>query len=143
MFRPASSKNFYGLLPVNLIMRKTRIFLLPSWLLLQRSDAAVVSTSSCPTTRARSPIPMATIPTGLSCAIHPPAGQFVELGLSDNVDSLFKWRFPNYTLNAGSFLRIWCSGKNRAVTTLFIPASRSIRAARPFTLVTPRRRCTG
>ena len=40
-------------------------------------------------------------------------------GLSDNVDSLFKWRFPNYTLNAGSFLRIWCSGKNRAVTTPF------------------------
>lgn len=34
-------------------------------------------------------------------------------GLSDNPDSLLRWQFPNYTLNPGAFLLIWCSGKDR------------------------------
>ncbi|TAH42292.1 MAG: T9SS type A sorting domain-containing protein [Bacteroidetes bacterium] len=33
--------------------------------------------------------------------------------LSDDIDSLSKWTFPSRTLNAGSFLTIWCSGKNK------------------------------
>ncbi|WP_299518444.1 lamin tail domain-containing protein, partial [uncultured Flavobacterium sp.] len=33
-------------------------------------------------------------------------------GLSDN-DNLFKWTFPNYSIQPGEHLLIWCSNKNR------------------------------
>lgn len=36
--------------------------------------------------------------------------------LSDNPDSLMKYVFPSKTIAAGGFLRVWCSGKNIAVT---------------------------
>lgn len=35
--------------------------------------------------------------------------------LSDNIDSLLKWRFPTRVVGAGGYVRVWCSGKNRAV----------------------------
>ncbi len=34
-------------------------------------------------------------------------------GLSDNPANLFKWVFPNVTIDAGSYMLIWCSNKNR------------------------------
>jgi hypothetical protein len=33
--------------------------------------------------------------------------------LSDNPDSMQKWRIPSIVLNSGSFTIIWCSGKNK------------------------------
>ena len=102
-------------------MRKPRIFLLLILAFsLQRSDAAVVFNEFMSNNQ------------GTVTDSDGDYSDWIELyntsatpvnllnwGLSDNVDSLFKWRFPNYTLNAGSFLRIWCSGKNRAVSTPF------------------------
>jgi len=35
------------------------------------------------------------------------------LGLTDDVAIPFKWAFPNITLNAGQYLLVWCSDKNR------------------------------
>src|SRR5947207_1630028 len=35
-------------------------------------------------------------------------------GLSDDPLLLFKWTFPNVTLQKGGYLIIWTSGKNRA-----------------------------
>ncbi|WP_313805897.1 CotH kinase family protein [Flavobacterium sp.] len=35
------------------------------------------------------------------------------LGLTDNPAVPFKWAFPNMTLNAGQYLLVWCSDKNR------------------------------
>ncbi len=40
------------------------------------------------------------------------------LGLSDDYEDPFKWIFPDTTLQAGKFIRIWASGKNRVVTGL-------------------------
>lgn len=34
-------------------------------------------------------------------------------GLSDEAALPFKWAFPNITLNAGQYLLVWCSDKNR------------------------------
>jgi hypothetical protein len=34
-------------------------------------------------------------------------------GLTDNSNSLFKWVFPNVTINPGSYLLVYCSDKNR------------------------------
>ena len=36
------------------------------------------------------------------------------LGLSDDYDAPFKWVFPDTTLQAGKFILIWATGKNRA-----------------------------
>ena len=36
-------------------------------------------------------------------------------GLSDDGTLLYKWTFPAVTLNAGQYLLVWCSDKNRAV----------------------------
>ena len=36
------------------------------------------------------------------------------VGLSDDYDDPFKWVFPDTTLQAGKFILIWASGKNRA-----------------------------
>jgi hypothetical protein len=34
-------------------------------------------------------------------------------GLTDNSNNLFKWVFPNVTINPGSYLLVYCSDKNR------------------------------
>lgn len=36
-------------------------------------------------------------------------------GLSDDGTLLYKWTFPAVTLNAGQYLIVWCSDKNRAI----------------------------
>ncbi len=38
--------------------------------------------------------------------------------LSDNADSLQKWKFPSVSISAGGYLTVWCSGKNRTGTNL-------------------------
>lgn len=37
-------------------------------------------------------------------------------GITDNPESPFKWVFPNVTLNPNSYLMVWASDKNRAVS---------------------------
>jgi hypothetical protein len=38
--------------------------------------------------------------------------------LSDNIDSLEKWKFPNISLQPNRYLLIWCSGKDRTTPAL-------------------------
>jgi len=37
----------------------------------------------------------------------------VGFGLSDDYDNIYKWEFPSITIEAGEYLLIWASGKNR------------------------------
>ena len=48
--------------------------------------------------------------------LYNPSSQDVNLsgyGLTDDSSSPFKWIFPNITLNAGSYMIVWCSDKNK------------------------------
>lgn len=64
--------------------------------------------------------------------IHNYGSQAINLlgyGLSDSYSSLFKWVFPDVTIQAGQFMLIWASGKNRNNPALPLHTSYSISAA--------------
>jgi hypothetical protein len=37
--------------------------------------------------------------------------------ISDDIDSLTKWKFPSMSIGAGAFVTVWCSGKNLRTST--------------------------
>jgi hypothetical protein len=57
-------------------------------------------------------------------------------GLSDNSASPFKWVFPSITMEPGSYLLVWASGKNRVNPSLVLHTNFSISAAGEDILLT-------
>ncbi|MBS4014314.1 MAG: CotH kinase family protein [Bacteroidetes bacterium] len=57
-------------------------------------------------------------------------------GLSDNYGSPFKWVFPNVTIEAGEYMIIWTSGKNRIIPGFPLHTNFSISAAGEEIIIT-------
>ncbi len=71
--------------------------------------------------------------------LHNPGAGAVDLvgvGLSDDPDRPFKWRFPRILINPGGYILVYCSGKNRTNTGAALHASFALRASGETVLLT-------
>ncbi len=57
--------------------------------------------------------------------------------LSDDADNLNQWVFPQYTLQPGAFLLVFCSGKNRIDAPFFHTNFKIAKHGEPLILTTP------
>ncbi len=59
----------------------------------------------------------------------PNAVDLLGVGLSDDSDRPFKWRFPRILINPDGYLLVFCSGKNRTRTAAAMHSNFSLRAS--------------